>query len=129
MGLCLNRRVCLYSTLYFSFRRLRKLEKNCSWKNKSVLSALINMFRISSNANIEYYVSQLIRCGWIGVRNDYPDDAYVLFRLIYQLLNDELENLQWESLFRIARQLLALGLFRQRGARLFHYYLKIIYKI
>ena len=128
MNLCLNRSVCLYNTYYLDFRALRKHQKKCSWKNKSVISALFNMFCTSSNANIEYYVGQLILYGWIGVGNDDPDHAGVLFRLLHQLLLSELDLLQWESLFRIARQLFALGLFRQRGESLFHFYLVIILK-
>ena len=86
-----------------------------------MLASLTHMFRISSNADIEYYISQLIRCGWIGVGSDYPDDTCVLSKIIAQLLNNYLRIVHWKSLFRIARQLLALGLFRQRGASLFHF--------
>ena len=129
MSLCFDTRDCLFNTLYCSFRPLRKLTNNCLRKNKSVLLALTDMFCIISNADNEYYVGQLILCGLIGVCNDYPDDSPVLSELIYELLNNKMESLRWESLFRIARQLLALALFRQRGAVLFLFYLKIFFKI
>ena len=85
------------------------------------------MFLIRTNANKmnnEYFVGQLFRCVWIGIGSDVPDNADVLYELINNLLYEYLEIPQRESLFCIARQFLALGLFPERGSICFHNYLK-----
>ena len=110
---------------------IRKLEWGLSLRSLSLLSALTFLFRIDTNDYGEYFVSQWIRCGWIVVSKDDPDDTVLLAFLISRLIAEhlklppcELELPRRESLFRILRQLFALGLYRKRGAFNINYYLK-----
>ena len=83
IGLCLKPRVGLSGVRCISFNGpIRKLEWGHSWRSFSLLSALTFMFRIDTNDYREYFVGQWIRCGWIVVSNDNPDDAVLLCSLI-----------------------------------------------
>ena len=122
-GLCHNSRLGPTLVHHFSFRGLRILDWDLSEDNISVDAALIKLFCTESNDYIEYFVGQLIRCGFIGVSSDSSDDEYEVLSQVLDLLSCNVLSKQ-ESAFRIARQLFALGIFRERGALSFHRYLQ-----
>ena len=126
VGLCLKSRVGSTTDRRLNFNRLKKLDLDYLSKDFSILLALFILFRITNNVHSEYFVGQLIRCGWIGASSYYSDDEYVLYGLIKRHLVKDHEILRRESLFRIAHQLLALGIFRERGALNFHYYNSLV---
>ena len=117
IGLCLN---FSFKNRHWIFSPLRKLGYFLS-QEFTVLLAVFILFRIPGNAQCNYFFSQLVRCGLIGVISNYSADKNVLYGLFKHLVV-KYHKTRRESLFCIVRQLLALGIFRERGEIYYHYY-------
>ena len=123
LGVCLNPRVysCISNSKSSDADTMGTPQETvCADKGDALLVVLTNMFEIGQSAESEFFVSQCIRFGWIGAANMEPDDADVLSRLLdsvpvgtytsgYLTISNSPDL---EMRFRIARQLLALGIFR-----------------